>query len=190
MLSFSEFIVESSKKEVPGIIHTEHVSDRTFDGSEEAHHAVNTLSGVVKNEIPITRKIDDKMSFQVKRDKSGKVGVKYKGTGAKYNYSPEDIEAQHGHKPYLASPLKHIQVHVEKILPKRSGEYQGGFMSTPETREETDGKLRHTPHTVTYTIPKNSEEGKKLASSKVSMTIHTKLVGAKKKAKPIPARKF
>jgi hypothetical protein len=34
-------------------------------------------------------------------------------------------------------------------------------------------------------VPKNSEEGKKLANSKVSVTIHSKLVGPKRKAKPI-----
>lgn len=184
MLSFLQYIAESAK-EAPGIIHTEHVADRTFDGSVEAHHAINTLYGVINNKVPITRKIDDKMSFQTKRDGTGKVGVKYKGTGSTYNYSEADIEKQHGHKPYLAGPLKHVLKHVGKVLPKAVGEYQGGFMSTPDSRKETDGKIEHTPNTLSYSVHKNSEEGKKLAKSKVSLTIHTKLVGPKKKAVPI-----
>jgi hypothetical protein len=177
------FLVEA--KEAPGIIHTEHVSDRTFDGEKEAKHAVNTLAGVVQGKTPITRKIDDKMSFQVKRGKNGQVGVKYKGTGSTYNYSQADIEKQHGHKPYLASPLSSVLSHVGKVLPKKAGEYQGGYMSTPETRTEEGGKIKHTPNTITYSTDKNSEEGKKLAKSKVSMTIHTRLVGPKGKAKPL-----
>jgi hypothetical protein len=166
-------------------MHTEHVSDRTFDGEKEAKHAVNTLAGVVQGKTPITRKIDDKMSFQVKREKDGRVGVKYKGTGSKYNYSHADIEKQHGHKPYLAGPLSTILTHAGKVLPKKSGEYQGGFMSTPETRTEEGGKIKHTPNTLTYSTPSNSEEGKKLAKSKVSLTVHTRLVGPKGKPKPL-----
>ena len=189
MLDFKAFLAESflveAAKEAPGIMHTEHVSDRTFDGEKEAKHAVNTLAGVLQNKTPITRKIDDKMSFQVKREKDGRVGVKYKGTGSKYNYSHADIEKQHGHKPYLAGPLSTILTHAGKVLPKKSGEYQGGFMSTPETRTKEDGKIKHTPNTLTYSTPSNSEEGKKLAKSKVSLTVHTRLVGPKGKPKPL-----
>lgn len=188
MLSFrlftESFLVEAAK-EAPGIIHTEHVSDRTFDGESEAHHAVKTLQGVAQGNTPITRKIDDKMSFQVKREADGRVGVKYKGTGSTYNYSHEDIQKQHGHKPYLAAPLSHVLAHAGKVLPEHPGEYQGGFMSTPETRKEEGGKIAHTPNTLTYSTPKNSAEGKKLAKSKVSMTIHTRLVGPKGKPEPL-----
>jgi hypothetical protein len=172
-------------KEAPGIMHTEHVADRTFDGEKEAKHAVRTLTGVVQGKTPITRKIDDKMSFQVKREKDGRVGVKYKGTGSTYNYSHADIEKQHGHKPYLAGPLGHVLSHAGKVLPKKAGEYQGGYMSSPETRTEEGGKIKHTPNTLTYSTDRNSEEGKKLAKSKVSMTIHTRLTGPKGKPKPL-----
>jgi len=188
MQSFSVFVesfLVEAKADAPGILHIEHPSDRTFDGHEAAHHAVNTIKGVVQGKTPVTRKIDDKMSFHVKREKDGRVGVKYKGTGSTYNYSEADVDKQHGHKPYLAKPLKAILAHAHKILPKGRGEYQGGFMSTPESREERGGKIRHTPNTLTYSVPKNSEEGKKLSNSQVSVTIHSKLVGPKRKAKPI-----
>jgi len=189
MLTFKLFVesvlLESAKADAPGILHTEHVADRTFDGKKEAHHALGTLEGVVSTKTPITRKIDDKMSFQVKRENDGRVGVKYKGTGSTYNYSQADIDKQHGHKPYLAGPMSHLLAHAGKVLPKEPGEYQGGFMSTPESRKEEGGKIKHTPNTLTYSADKNSEEGKKLAKSKVSMTIHTRLVGPTGKAEPI-----
>lgn len=186
-LYVESFLTEAAK-DAPGIQHIEHPSDRSFDGPEAAHHAVNTLKGVVTGKTPVTRKIDDKMSFQVKRDERG-VAVKYKGTGSHYNYSEADIEKQHGHKPYLAGPLKSVLAHAGKVLPKAKGEYQGGFMSTPETRKESGGKITHTPNTITYGVKKDSPEGKKLAGSKVSVTIHSKLVGAKKTAKPITSLK-
>lgn len=172
-------------KESAGILHIEHPSDRSFDGHKEAHHALKTLRGVAMGRTAITRKIDDKMSFQVKKDQEGRVGVKYKGTGSKYNFSNDDIERQHSEKPYLAGPLKHILAHAHKVLPNREFEGQGGFMSTPESRTEKSGKIGHTPNTISYSVKKDSPEGKKLANSKVSMTIHTELKGPKRKAFPI-----
>lgn len=182
---FTESFLVEAAKDAPGILHIEHPSDRTFDGHEAAHHAVNTLKGVVSGKTPVTRKIDDKMSFQVKREKDGRVGVKYKGTGSIYNYSEADVDKQHGHKPYLATPLKAVLAHAHKVLPKKAGEYQGGFMSTPESRTEKDGKIGHTPNTLSYSVKKDSPEGQKLANSKVSVTIHSRLVGPKRKAVPI-----
>lgn len=189
MLGFKSFqnsiLTEATKKEAPGIQHIEHPSDRLFDGQKAATHAVKTLRGIALGRTPVTRKIDDKMSIQAIRDTSGRVGVKYKGTGSQYNYSNDDIERQHGHKPYVADPLKTILAHAHKVLPNKAGEYQGGFMSAPQNRSEKGGRIGHTPNTITYSVKKDSPEGKKLAKSKVSMVIHSELVGKKKKARPI-----
>ena len=183
MKNFLEYITEASTG--AGIQHLEHPSDRTFDGPKAATHAVRTLRAALRGSAPITRKIDDKMSYQAIRTPEGKVGVKYKGPGASYNFSEKDIEKQHGHKPYLAGPLKALHKHLSKVLPNRPGEYQGGFMSTPETRETSGGHISHTPNTIEYKTPANSAEGKKLARSKVSTVIHTELKGKDKKPHPI-----
>lgn len=182
--SFIEYLKEAAEPK-GGILHIEHPSDLTFDGKSEAHRAYKTLVGTVAGKVPVTRKIDDKMSFQVKRDEEGRVAVKYKGSGSQYNYSHTDIERQHKEKPYLAAPLKSLLSHADKVLPKRAGEYQGGFMSTPETRKETKDTIEHTPNTITYSVKKNTPEGKKLAKSKVSMAIHTELKGASRTPHPI-----
>lgn len=182
-MSFKEYLKEDTS--AGGIQHVEHPSDRTFDGKEAAHHAVKTLEGAAKGSTPITRKVDDRMSFQVHRDKAGKVGVKYKGAGSHYNYSEEDIDKQHGHKPYLAAPLKAILHHVGKTLPHREGEYQGGFMSTPEQRTISKGRIRHTPNTIEYSVPEDSREGQKLKKSKVSVVVHSELKGPHREAHPI-----
>ena len=184
MLSFKQYLSES-KKPVAGILHIEHPSDRSFDDKEAAHHALATLRGVSAGHVPITRKIDDKMSFHAIRTPEGKIGVKYKGAGAHYNFSAADIDKQHGHKPYLVGPLKALHAHLGKILPEKPGEYQGGYMSEPSTRTISRGHIGHTPNTVEYNTPIDSEEGKKLRRSKVSVTIHTALKGEHKTAEPL-----
>lgn len=181
---FVESYLTEAKKTV-GIQHIEHPSDRTFDGQKAAQHALTTLRGVAMGRTPITRKIDDRMSVRLIRDEHGRVGASYKGSGSSYNFSNDDIERQHAAKPYLVAPLKAILAHAHKVLPNRVGEYQGGFMSTPEDRTEKGGKIGHTPNTISYSVRKDSPEGKKLAGSKVSMTIHTELKGPKRKATPI-----
>lgn len=183
MLSLKQFLSEATH--VGGIQHIEHPSDRSFDSKDAARHALSTLRGVLRGKTPITRKIDDKMSYQVIRNKEGKVGVKYKGPGSHYNFSNADIEKQHGHKPYLAGPLKSLLQHVGKVLPQKEGEYQGGFMSDPSTREVKNGHITHTPNTIEYKTPTNSPEGKKLAASKVSTVIHSELKGPNRVAHPI-----
>jgi hypothetical protein len=169
MKTFINFLSEA-------IQHIEHPSDRLFDGQVAAKHALRTLKQVSsKKASSMTRKIDDKMSFNVIRNKDGKVGVKYKGTGSTYNFSDEDIQSQHGHKPYLAQPLSLLLKHLPKVLPDTPGEYQGGYMSDRNSREHQNGMISHTPNTITYATPSDSPEGKSLARSHVSAVIHTKL---------------
>lgn len=182
---FVETILTEAKKDAPGIQHLEHPSDRSFDGPSATRHALKTLRGVALGRTPMTRKLDDRMSPQIIKDQQGRVGVKYKGSGSTYNYSNDDIERQHGDKPYMVNALRSVLAHAHKVLPNRPGEWQGGLMSTPQDRTEKGGKIGHTPNTITYAVKKDSPEGKKLAGSKVSMTIHTELVGPKREAKPI-----
>lgn len=185
MISLSQYLFESVKTPAGGIQHIEHPSDRTFDGEEATKHAIDTLRGATKGSVSLSRKIDDKMSYQVKRDASGKVGVKYKGAGSHYNYSNEDIDTQHGHKPYLAHPLKQLLEHLPKVLPKRAGEYQGGYMSSSADRKIVNGRISHKPNTIEYSVPTDTEEGKKLQNSKVSTVIHSELKGPDREASSI-----
>ena len=94
MQSFISFLSEAA------ILHIEHPSDRLFDGPQPAKHALKTLKQVSASKAPtMTRKIDDRMSFNVIRRADGKVGVKYKGTGSSYNFSQDDIEKISGVVP-------------------------------------------------------------------------------------------
>lgn len=167
-----------------GIGHIEHPSDRIFDGEEATRHAVSTIRGVANGTTPITRKVDDRVSFQLIKGENGKVGVKYKGSGAQYAYSEADVDKHYGEKPY-AGPFKAILAHAGKVLPNRTGEWQAGFLSTPETRQSDGNVISHTPNTINYTVSRRSPEGQKLARSKVSMAIHTELKGPDREPHPI-----
>lgn len=168
-----------------GIQHIEHPADRTFDHREAAENAISSIKGAVEGSSPITKKIDDKMSFQAIRRDDGAVGVKYKGPGSHYNFSADDVDKQHGHKPYLAAPLKLLHEHLHKVLPKEPGEYQGGYMSAPHERQINGGVVSHKPNTIEYRTSADGEEGKKLRHSKVSVVIHSKLEGPNREASPI-----
>lgn len=185
MRSLAQHLSESVKTPAGGIQHISHPSDTTFRGEEATKNAIDTLRGSATGSAPISRKIDDKMSYQVIRDKAGKVGVKYKGPGSHYNYSNDDIDTQHGHKPYLADPLKKLLEHLPKVLPKRAGEYQGGYMSSPSDRKVVDGRISHQPNTIEYSVSTDTEEGKKLKNSKLSTVIHSELKGPNREASPI-----
>jgi len=188
MLDLRKFIMESVKTpagDKGGIQHIEHPSDNTFDSEDSAKKSISTLKGVVSGTTPATTKVDDRMSYNVIRTKDGKVGVKYKGPGSQYNFSNEDIDRQHGHKPYLAHPLKLLLEHLPKVLPKRQGEWQGGYLSSPADRTINNGRISHTPNTIKYSVPTDTEEGKKLQNSKVSTVIHSELVGPNREARPV-----
>lgn len=178
MFGFKQLIPFLTEQKAParGIQHLPHPAESAFQARKGAvGSALSKIQGVLSGRSPMTRKVDDRMSFQVIKTKEGKVGVKYKGPGAEYNYSTEDIKKQYANKPYVAGPLMNILNHVHKVLPDRVGEFQGGYLSTPEDRTEEDGRIGHRPNTIKYSVPKNSEEGKKLAKSRVSLVIHSEL---------------
>jgi hypothetical protein len=178
MFGFKQYIplLAEQKKPVRGILHLPHPSEAAFATRKGAvGSTLSKIQGVISGRTPITRKIDDRMSFQAIRTPEGKVGVKYKGTGATYNFSAEDIKKQHSEKPYIAGPLMNILKHVHKVLPKGSGEYQGGYLSSLEDRTEEDGNIGHKPNTIRYSVDKKSAEGKKLAKAPLSIALHSRI---------------
>lgn len=177
MFGFRQFIpLNEQKKPVRGIQHLPHPAESAFATRRGAvGSALSKIQGVISGRTPITRKIDDRMSFQAIRTPEGKVGVKYKGAGAAYNFSAEDIKKQHSAKPYIAGPLMNIHKHIHKVLPKGAGEYQGGYLSSLEDRTEEDGNIGHKPNTIRYSVDKKSAEGKKLAKAPLSIALHSRI---------------
>jgi hypothetical protein len=178
MFGFKQYIPFLTEQKAParGIQHLAHPSEYAFHARRgTVNSALSKIQSAANGKADISIKADDRMSFQAIRKPTGEVGVKYKGPGASYNFSESDVKKQYSEKPYIAGPMLHLLKHVHKVLPEGPGEYQGGYLSVPETREETDGKISHTPNTIKYSLNKNSPEGKKLAKSKLSIVLHSKL---------------
>lgn len=172
MLRFYSFLLEDAKGTIG---HLEHLSDRVFDGKHEANLAHKKLKELTHGHHSMTTKIDDSMSFVAKRDKAGKVAVKYKGKSSPYSSTHDEIEANHPNKPHVTSKLHHLLDHLPKILPHREGEWQGGYMASKDHIHHSHGHVHMTPNTIKYSAPEDSPEGKKLAHSKLSVTMHTEL---------------
>ena len=190
MLSgFKQYSILNEAAPARGILHVLHPREKAFGhettdkegnkvflhGPKAINSALSTIQGVASGRIPVDRKIDGRMSFQTQRTPDGRVAVKYKGPGAQYNFTKADIDKQYKDKPHIANILHPLLQHIGKVLPDKPGEYQGDYLSTPADRKEEDGKISHTPNTITYAVDKNTKEGRKLSGSKLSVAIYAKL---------------
>ena len=93
----------------------------------------------------------------------------------KINYTPEDVQKNHGHAPGLVDKLtKALQylppLGIQKIL-------QGDFMFDDEmiSTIDVDGEPHYAfkPNTITYAAPVNSKLGQQIANSKFGIVFHT-----------------
>ena len=93
----------------------------------------------------------------------------------KINYTPEDVQRNHGHAPGLVDKLiKALQylppLGIQKIL-------QGDFMFDDEMIKtiDVDGEPHYAfkPNTITYAAPVESKLGQEIAESKFGIVFHT-----------------
>ena len=93
----------------------------------------------------------------------------------KINYTPQDIDKNHGHAAGLASKLKLALQYLPSIGIK--GILQGDFMfdSNDVETENIDDVPHYTfkPNTIRYAVEANSEIGKKIISAKIGIIWHT-----------------
>ena len=93
----------------------------------------------------------------------------------KINYTPEDVQKNHGHAPglvdKLTKALKYLPgLGINKIL-------QGDFMFDEEMLEvvQIDGAPHYVfkPNTITYAVPVDSDLGKEIGASEFGIVFHT-----------------
>ena len=109
---------------------------------------------------------------------NGKFFVGIKGVfnvNPKINYTPKDIDINHGHAPDLAVKLKLALKYLPALGIKNI--LQGDFMfaSTMVKSTTIDGKphLTFRPNTITYAVEADSEIGKDIAAAKIGIVWHT-----------------
>jgi hypothetical protein len=186
MIRFSTFLVESL--DVDKLKHLSHVEEHIIHGGHEGFiHALDNLHDVHKTlkgqqtSSKITTKLDGSPSIVFgKHPQTGQFFVASKSAfnkNPKINYTDEDIDANHGHAPGLASKLKEALKHLPKIMPHEGGVYQGDLMYGHGDVYQEGEHHKFTPNTITYSAHKDSAMGKRVANSKIGIAVHTKYSG-------------
>ena len=170
--------------------HLEHLEDSILlDGKQGAKDAfmfldelARVFTGTQKNNFKITTKWDGAPAIFCGIHPDTKkffVGSKsIFNVNAKINYTPEDVDANHGSSPGLASKLKDCL----KYLPELGiqGMAQGDLLFTDDKQKQ---KINGTdciifqPNTITYCIPKEDELYEKASKAKLGVVFHTAYSG-------------
>ena len=185
MINFSTFLIESTDGEGAKLKHIHHAEDRPLlhgaDGFDHAYGALvgahhHMAQGLQSNKL--TMKYDGSPSVVFgHHPENGKFFVASKSAfnkNPKINYTPEDVDKNHGHAPGLADKLKSALKHFPKVSPEH-GVYQGDLMYTHDDLKKTKNGTSFTPNTITYTA-----KGKKadaINKSKIGVVVHTKYEG-------------
>ena len=187
MKSFRSLLAEAATSE-DKLTHLEHAEDHVLNAGAEGYaHATKTLHAVSNamqgkgNDARITTKYDGSPSIVFgHHPETGKFFVATKSAfnaNPKLNYTPDDIERNHGHAPGLVEKLKDALKHLPKVAPDK-GIYQGDIMHSGAKDVKKKGDEYHfTPNTITYTTKQGSPEGRKLAASKMGLVVHTHYKG-------------
>ena len=186
MKQFIHYLTEESKsaKHITHLAGEEHFNGKnqtTADlGRLEDLH--NWMSGEKSGTKSVEIKADGSPSFEmgyVKNPKTGQkeFGVAYKGAAKGYAFTPEDVNEKFGHAPGLASKMGQILEHGRKVVSKIHGVYQGDFMGSAadKTIKKEGNEITHKENLIKYHYPADSEEGQKLAKSKISLHLHTRI---------------
>lgn len=187
MINFLNFLLEA-EEEGAKLKHIHHAEDRpllhgedgfhhAYDALQAAHH--HTLQGLQSHKM--TMKYDGSPSVVFgHHPENGKFFVASKSAfnkNPKINYTPEDVDKNHGHAPGLADKLKGALKHFPKVSPN-SGVYQGDLMYThDDLKKHKDGKVSFTPNTITYTA--KGDKADAIKKSKIGVVVHTKYEGDK-----------
>jgi len=202
MISFKRFILEQEEASPEGqkLKHLEHLNRLPITGGNEgvsrASDSLDAVESIVKGKKPrggrhsLTTKYDGAPSIVYgHHPETGRFFVASKSAfnkNPKINYTPEDIERNHGHAPGLVEKLKAALENLPKIMPKpkKIGNrypdqvYQGDAMHSGKKDIETNGdEVSFQPNTVRYKLPKNSGEAQKALRSKFGIVTHTRYKG-------------
>lgn len=180
MLHIYTLLRESAANEEK-LSHLEHAEDHVINaGAEGYKHAINTLNAVhktltgQKGGASVTEKFDGSPSVVFgHHPETGKFFVASKSAfnkNPKINYTPADIEKNHGHAPGLVHHLKNALEHLPKVTPSK-GVFQGDIMHSKEHVKEGDHGVHFTPNTLTYHA--GAGESKDIKKSKIGIAVHT-----------------
>lgn len=198
MKSLNEIVIEYLYEALASeekLTHLEHAEDHVINAGHAGFaHAKKTLESVhnlmtgQKSDATVSTKFDGSPSIVFGRHpETGKFFVASKSAfnkTPKINYTPEDVDANHGHAPGLATKLKYALKYLPKVTPSK-GVFQGDIMHSGGAKTDKNpdgdvvvhgGEAHFTPNTITYTTKKPGE-AEKAANSKIGVAVHTAYEG-------------
>ena len=172
--------------------HLEHLEDNIFNkGYAGAKESINylyslhqMLEGNSKQGLNITTKCDGRPAIIAGKDpQSGKFFVGTKGVFAqkpKLNFTPQDIEENHGAEGELPEKLKLALAQLSKL--NWNTVAQGDMLwsskeSFTEAEIDGDSYITFTPNTITYAVPVGSDLAKQITSNDFGIVFHTEYKG-------------
>jgi len=106
-------------------------------------------------------------------DKSGFSAKSYDGLATSPEHIKKIMSNRKGDRTELVNLYTNLFPMLEKTIPQNFEGYVKGDLLYSARPPVIDGAFEFTPNTVTYRIPTDGELGKKVASSRVGIAIHT-----------------
>lgn len=195
MLSFKTFLKEQVENEEGAsrqIKHLTHVEDRPLQNGEKgALHAIKSLSAAAehikqgKKTSELTTKYDGSPAIVYgHHPENGKFFVASKSAfnkTPKINYTPADIDKNHGHAPGLVKKLKDALQHLPKIAPKE-GVYQGDMMFSKEDKHKSNGGTSFHPNPSGLTYTAHGTHKSAVDKAKIGVVTHLSYHGKDSKS--------
>jgi len=197
MKSFQHFLAEcdllEAAKAVPAMTpdklkHLEHAEDHFIaHGDEGIAHAADVLDDIdallqgKESKAILRTKMDGSPSlvFGINPD-NNKFFVATKSAfnkNPKLNYTPQDVEKNHGHAPGLVTKLLAALKYLPKAMPTTGGIYQADLLYDESDLKKQGGRFSFKPNLITYSVPTNTAAGGRVAKSKIGLVVHTKYEG-------------
>jgi len=172
--------------------HLYHIEELVFlQGYEGAKKTIKIFEQMIddigkhQTKLKTTSKIDGAPSTTAGWDpETGKFFVGTKSLfnkDPKINYTPEDIDKNHGHAPGLAKKLKLALEYLPKVI-KKGNIVAGDFMyDSDDLKIETiDGTkvITFKPNTITYAVDLNSSLADFIKKTKIGIIFHSSYTGS------------
>lgn len=192
MLPFKYYLKEQAEPNEEGasrqIKHLTHVEDRPLQNGEKgAQHAINSLSAAAehiksgKKTSELTTKYDGSPAIVYgHHPDTGKFFVASKSAfnkTPKINYTPKDIDKNHGHAPGLVKKLKDALKYLPKTAPEK-GVYQGDMMFSQEDKKRKDGGVSFNPNPSGLTYTAHGPLATKARNAKIGVVTHLSYTGS------------
>ena len=181
-MKFNEYLNETTEK------HMTHLEDLLWlKGHKGGKETIEYLEVIIHeidahNTKDVTIKIDGAPSIIAGYAPDGRffVGTKaFFNKTPKINYTPADIDKNHGHAKGLADKLKEALEHFPKII--KTGIVRGDFLfGEGEVKYETIDQVKGascTPNSIKYFFDATSSVYKQVTNAKVGIIWHTSYTG-------------